>query len=263
MIKHQARKRFGQNFLQDDLIIHRIVQAIGPQPHQNMVEIGPGLGALTRPLLALSSHLRAIEIDKNLYPGLQQLAASVDARLELVEADALTVDFSQWGDNLRIVGNLPYNIATPLLFHVLSYHSYIADMHVMLQKEVAQRIVAQPGCKDYGRLSIMMQYQCMVEELLDVPPEAFYPKPKVNSAVIRLIPYRQSPYQPVRIEALKQVVTVGFGMRRKVLSNNFHRLVSAQDWSILGIDPSKRPEQITIEEYVHLTHYLEKLGKLS
>lgn len=262
MTKHQPRKRFGQNFLQDGIVIDRIVQSICPQMGQKLVEIGPGLGALTRPLLQLLGHLRAVEIDKNLYAGLQQLATSVGGDLEVIEADALAVDFSQWGEHLRIIGNLPYNISTPLLFHLLRYHASIDDMHVMLQKEVAERLVALPGCKDYGRLSIMMQYQCEVEELFDVPPEAFYPKPKVNSAVVRLTPHRQCPYQSVNIEDLKKVVTVGFGMRRKVLSNNFHRLVSAQDWSILDIDPGKRPEQISIEEYVHLTNYLARLGKL-
>ena len=256
-MRHSPRKRFGQKFLQNRHIIDDIVRAINPQAEDNMLEIGPGLGALTEPLLRRLNHLTAVEIDTDLQKYLAELAIA-QGKLRLVAADALTLDYSQFGSQLRVVGNLPYNISTPLLIHLLRFTSSIEDMHFMLQKEVVERIAAEPGSKAYGRLTVMLQYHCAVDYLFDVPPEAFDPRPKVDSAVVRLIPHRVSPFEEVSKAQLERLVASAFAMRRKTLNNNLKGIITAEQLSTLGIDGSKRPEQISISEYVQLAKFISK-----
>jgi 16S rRNA (adenine1518-N6/adenine1519-N6)-dimethyltransferase len=252
---HRPRKRFGQNFLQSQPVINHILRQINPQPHDKLVEIGPGLGALTIPVLGRLNALNAIEIDTDLQAHLEAMPEA-RGKLSLIKADALTVDYSQWGEHVRVIGNLPYNISTPLLLHLLSYAHYIEDMHFMLQKEVVDRLVASPGNKTYGRLSVVVQYQCEVEHLFDVPPTAFHPQPKVDSAIIRLTPYQQSPYPVVAFPVLERLMACAFSMRRKTLANNLKPLLSATELSALGIDPSLRPEQISVADYVHIAKFI-------
>lgn len=254
-MRHSPRKRFGQNFLQNQHIINNIIHAINPQPDDNVLEIGPGLGALTQPLLRQLNKLTAIEIDRDLQQYLSELPIA-QGKLTIVGADALTVDFSQFGPQLRVVGNLPYNISTPILIHLLAYAAQIEDMYFMLQKEVVDRMAATPGTKAYGRLSVMLQYHCEVESLFAVPPEAFDPQPKVDSAVVRLIPYKSSPFDRVDVAQLQQLVATAFSMRRKTLINNLKGLISADQLQDLGIDGSKRPEQISVTEYVQLAKFI-------
>ncbi|KTC91556.1 16S rRNA (adenine(1518)-N(6)/adenine(1519)-N(6))-dimethyltransferase RsmA [Fluoribacter dumoffii] len=254
-MRHSPRKRFGQNFLQNRHIIDDIVRAINPQAEDNMLEIGPGLGALTEPLLRRLNKLTAVEIDWDLQKHLSAMSVAQN-KLHLIAADALTLDYSQFGTHLRVVGNLPYNISTPLLIHLLNYASHIEDMHFMLQKEVVERMAAQPGSKAYGRLTVMLQYHCVVEYLFDVPPEAFDPQPKVDSAVVRLTPHRISPFEKVSAGQLERLVASAFAMRRKTLNNNLKGIITAEQLSALGIDGNKRPEQISIAEYVQLAKFI-------
>jgi 16S rRNA (adenine1518-N6/adenine1519-N6)-dimethyltransferase len=254
-MKHYPRKRFGQNFLQNQSIINQILSAANLQENDKVIEIGPGLGALTQPLLRQLNHLTAIEIDRDLQQHLLELPSATN-KLTLVATDALTVDYSQWGPQLRVLGNLPYNIATTLLLYLLKFMDYIDDMHFMLQKEVALRLAAKPGSKAYGRLSVMVQYHCEVEHLFDVPPEAFYPRPKVDSAIIRLIPYKESPYPPVDLKSLESLLVQAFSMRRKTLANNLKSMLSITQLSELGIDPISRPEQISVANYVQLAKFI-------
>jgi len=254
-VRHSPRKRFGQNFLQNRHVIEDILRSINPQPEDNILEIGPGLGALTEPLLRSLKHLTAVEIDTDLQKYWTELPAA-QGKLQLIPADALTLDYSQFGTKLRVVGNLPYNISTPLLIHLLRFSASIEDMHFMLQKEVVERMAAQPGTKAYGRLTVMLHYHCDVEHLFDVPPEAFDPQPKVDSAVVRLIPHRVSPYDSVDVSQLEQLVASAFAMRRKTLNNNLKGILSAEQLSDLGIDGSKRPEQISVAEYVQLAKFV-------
>lgn len=252
---HRPRKRFGQNFLQNHHVIESILHAFHPQKTDNVVEIGPGLGALTKPLLNVLDSLTAIEIDRDLQAYLAEMPQA-SAKLRLIGADALTIDYSQLGEHLRIIGNLPYNISTPLLLHLLHFAPHIDDMYFMLQKEVVDRLAAQPGCKNYGRLSVIVQYQCEVEHLLAVPPTAFHPEPKVDSAVVRLMPHQTSPYHPVPIAELERLVACAFSMRRKTLANNLKPLLTASDLISLDIDPGRRPEQISITDYVQIAKFL-------
>ncbi len=249
---HRPRKRFGQNFLQSQPVIAAIVRLIDPQNHDNMVEIGPGLGALTIPLLQKIDHLTAIEIDHDLHEPLLNLPLAA-TRLKLIDADALSVNYEQFGKDLRLVGNLPYNISTPLLIHLLQSLGSIRDMYFMLQAEVVDRLVAEPGSKTYGRLSVMAQYFCEVDKLLEVPPTAFYPQPKVDSAIIRLVPHQHPPYPDVTWSDLERLVACAFGMRRKTLANNLKPLLSAAQIAEIGIDPGLRPEQISVKQYGLLT----------
>ncbi len=254
-MRHSPRKRFGQNFLQDRNIINQILHAINPQAEDKILEIGPGLGALTQPLLRQLDHLIAVEIDRDLQQYLTQLPIAQN-KLQLISADALTVDYSQFGSDLRIIGNLPYNISTPLLFHLLRYTPFIKDMYFMLQKELVERMAAAPNSKAYGRLSVMLQYHCEVEHLFDVPPEAFDPRPKVDSAIVRLIPHRTSPFDEVAIDVLQKLVTSAFAMRRKTLTNNLKGIISFAQLADLGIDGGRRPEQISVAEYVQLAKFI-------
>jgi len=253
IVRHIPRKRFGQHFLQDSLILNQLIAELHLHKEDKVVEIGPGEGALTSYLLNYLSTLTAIEIDRDLLSALRQ---NYPSTLHLIEADALKVNYGQIGKNLRIVGNLPYNISTPLLFYLINYIDYIKDMHFMLQKEVVERLTSTVGVKEYGRLSVMIQYYCTVEYLFDVPNTAFFPPPKVDSAVIRLVPHVSSPYPLVSMDALKKTVSMAFAMRRKTLANNFKGVLSADALAGLGIEPTRRAETVSVQDYVKLTQYL-------
>jgi 16S rRNA (adenine1518-N6/adenine1519-N6)-dimethyltransferase len=248
-VKHQARKRFGQNFLVDAGAIAAIVAAIRPAAGECLVEIGPGLGALTRPLLAAAGQLHAIEIDRDLA---QALRHEFGARLNLHADDVLRFDFAALGNRLRIIGNLPYNISTPLLFHLTDYVERILDIHVMLQKEVVERMVAAPGDGNYGRLSVMLQYRFDMEKLLDVPSTAFEPVPKVESAVVRLLPLRPLPYAACDEGLFAQVVAAAFSQRRKTLRNSLRKFVAQGDFDALGIAPTARAQELSVAQFVGL-----------
>ena len=255
---HKARKRFGQNFLQDQGIIRHIIASIKPQPHQGLVEIGPGLGAITEHLLAAAGALDVVELDRDLIPHLRIQFATYGNNLRIHEADALKFDFSQLSsktDGLRIVGNLPYNISTPLIFHLLDYAPLIADMHFMLQKEVVLRLAAQAGENNYGRLSIMAQYFCQVENLFAVPPEAFDPRPKVESAIVRMMPYNQRPHPADNFQHFAQLVRTAFSQRRKTLHNNLKGIMDTSQLAQIDIDTSLRPERLTVADYVKISNY--------
>lgn len=246
---HAPSKRFGQNFIQDESVIYAILEAANFDTQDCVVEIGPGRGALTKPLLAKLNHLIVIEVDKALATYWRDYPA---AHLSVMEADALTVDFSQWGKKIRLIGNLPYNISTPLLIQFLSQRETIEDLHVMLQKEVADRLIASPGCKEYGRLSVMTQAYCQVSHVLDVSPEAFYPAPKVMSSVIKIQPYSESPYPSVAFLQLERLLKMAFSMRRKTLANNLKKVCSSAQLESYGLNPQARPEEISVREYIHL-----------
>ena len=251
---HVARKRFGQNFLVDRGIINAIVSAIDPQRGDTVVEIGPGLGAITEPLLARLDHLHVVEIDRDLIARLKK--QHPPARVTIHEGDALNFDFAGIGTDLRLVGNLPYNISTPLLFHLAEYVGIVRDMHFMLQKEVVERMVAVPGESDFSRLSVMLQYRFHLEWLIDVPPESFDPPPKVQSAVVRLIPRDVSELKAKSQEKLSQVVQTAFSQRRKMLRNTLKGTLSDTGFAELGIDPTRRAEDIPVADYVRIANYL-------
>jgi 16S rRNA (adenine1518-N6/adenine1519-N6)-dimethyltransferase len=255
---HSPRKRFGQHFLQDDNVIERLVDVIAPMPGQHLVEIGPGQGALTFPVLKRTQHLDVVELDRDLIPILSERAKN-KGTLTIHEADALRFDFGSLVTDkqpLRIIGNLPYNISTPLIFHLLEFAEHITDMHFMLQKEVVDRLAAEIGTGDYGRLSIMAQYHCQISSLFDVSPDAFYPPPKVNSSIVRLVPYKTLPHIATDYEQLENVVKQAFSQRRKTLRNCLKNRVSEAQWLQAGIDPSLRPEQLTVADYVKLSNLL-------
>lgn len=254
------RKRFGQNFLHDTDIIQDIIQVLHLKHADEVIEIGPGQGALTGPLLQHLSHLTVIEIDRDLADFLkQQYSAS---QLTLFQEDVLKFDFRQYfkqkglRQNLRIIGNLPYNISTPCLFHLLESCDIIQDMHFMLQKEVVERLAALPGSKEYGRLSIMVQYYCKVEPVFSVPKEAFSPVPKVESAVVRLIPHQTKPYPVLDMKLFQSLTTQIFSKRRKTLLNAFKPLLTLQDFEALNLDSTLRPEVLSLETLVKITNYI-------
>jgi len=255
--RHIPRKRFGQHFLHDPGILARIVAAIGPRPDDRLVEIGPGEGALTLPLLRAAGKLTAIELDRDLIEPLREKAQGV-GELTIVNADVLKVNFAEFAHDgrIRIVGNLPYNISTPILFHCLEHAAAISDMHFMLQKEVVDRMAAPPGSKTYGRLSVMLQLRCTVEPLLRVPPGAFRPPPKVDSAVVRLVPLPANELPDVDFSLVEKLVRAAFGQRRKTLSNALSKLATAAAIDAAGIDPRARAEQLAPEAYVALARQL-------
>ena len=261
-MNHRPRKRFGQHFLHDPGVIERIVQAINPQPADTIVEIGPGEGVLTHPLVTQCKQFHAIEIDRDLA---SKLAAHYgqDPHVRIHQGDALKVDICSLGqadEKLRLVGNLPYNVSTPLLFHFMRHIDCIRDMHFMLQKEVVDRIVASPGTKSYGRLSIMMQMLCEVESLFDIGPGAFRPPPKVWSAVIRLQPRQQPLIGEDKIRVLEHFGQQLFSQRRKTLRKILQGSVSVDALESLGIDSSRRPETLTLNEIVALLDLLPNPG---
>ncbi|HEY8941371.1 MAG TPA: 16S rRNA (adenine(1518)-N(6)/adenine(1519)-N(6))-dimethyltransferase RsmA [Cellvibrio sp.] len=256
--QHKARKRFGQNFLIDHGIIRDIVRSVHPHKDDVIVEIGPGKGAITQLLADACDNLNVIELDRDLVPWLK-VKFEKHPNFQLFQADALQFDFAQLIKNdkpLRIVGNLPYNISTPLIFHLLTYANKVQDMHFMLQKEVVKRMAAQPGESAYGRLGIMVQYYCAVEDLFDVPPISFDPAPKVDSAIVRLIPYAQLPHVANNVKTLETLVNVAFQQRRKTLRNSLKQLLTAEQLESLPVDLSLRPEEISLPEYVAMSNLL-------
>ena len=247
-----ARKRFGQHFLTDGAILDAIVDAIDPQPGQALVEIGPGLGAMTDPLVARCGRLTVIELDRDLAARLRQRP-----ELEVIESDVLQVDFAalaaRFGQALRVVGNLPYNISTPILFHLLGRVEHVVDQHFMLQKEVVERMAAAPGSKDYGRLSVMLQWRYRIESVLDVPPESFDPPPRVDSAIVRMLPL--PPAAAVDAALLEELVRVAFSQRRKMLRNTLGRWLDGRGFGG-AFDLQRRAEEVPVSEYLALVQAL-------
>jgi 16S rRNA (adenine1518-N6/adenine1519-N6)-dimethyltransferase len=260
MARHRARKRFGQHFLTDPGVIDAIVRAISPAADDSIVEIGPGHGAITEPLARSAAHLHLVELDRDLAARLQRQYRDRE-NVSVHEADALRFDFATLGHRLRIVGNLPYNISTPLLFHLLRFRERIVDMHFMLQKEVVERMAAQPGSKAYGRLGIMLGCHLHVESLFDVPPEAFDPPPDVNSAVVRLDPLPPGTFAIENEFGLSSLVATAFMQRRKTLRNALKAEANTDDLEAVWIDPGLRPEQVSIEQYVALSNYLHNKSR--
>ena len=254
MSKHVARKRFGQNFLIDRQVIADIVNAVAPRREACVVEIGPGLGALTEPLMQRLDRLHVVEIDRDIIARLKQ-RFSPD-KLCIHEGDALNFDFGALTDNgsLQIVGNLPYNISTPLLFHLATFAEQVRDMHFMLQKEVVERMVAEPGTADYGRLSVMLQYRFVMDWLLDVPPESFDPAPKVDSAVVRLIPRPAAELEARDETRFAAIVAAAFAQRRKMLRNNLKDFFDEAGLARLGVSPTARAEELSLADYVRLAN---------
>ena len=262
---HSARRRFGQNFLVSDGVIRKIVDAIAPRAGDTVVEIGPGLGALTGPLLERIDHLYVVEIDRDLIARLQQRFPP--ERLTIHEGDALEFDFGtlKGTGRLKLAGNLPYNISSPLLFHLVPFAPLVYDMHFMLQREVVDRMVAAPGSKDFGRLSVMLQYRYHMERLFIVPPGAFNPPPKVDSAIVRMIPVD---FSKVGVDAtakdralFAEVVTAAFSQRRKMLRNTLRDYIGEADLAALDITPTARAEDIAVADYVRLANTLADLAR--
>ena len=253
---HTARKRFGQNFLHDPYIIGRIVDSIAPKPEEHLVEIGPGQGAITKELLRAAGSMDAVELDRDLVQPLAESCADI-GELRIHSADILKFDLCALaanGTKLRVVGNLPYNISTPILFHLLEQSHCIQDMHFMLQKEVVTRMGASPGNKQYGRLSVMLQAQCQVTPLFTIGPGSFKPAPKVDSAFVRLVPYSSPPVQIEDKALFRQVVAQAFSQRRKTLRNSLRELLDAAAMERLGIDPGLRAEQLDVAAFARLAN---------
>jgi 16S rRNA (adenine1518-N6/adenine1519-N6)-dimethyltransferase len=254
MSAHKAKKKFGQNFLVDEQIIADIVRAIRPEANDNMVEIGPGLGALTRPLLKHLNTLHVVEIDRDIIARLK--TDYPQEKIVIHEGDALKFDFAELPAPLRIVGNLPYNISSPLLFHFSGYAARITDMHFMLQNEVVERMVAEPSTPAYGRLSVMLQYRFYMEKLLDVPPQSFRPAPKVDSAIVRMIPIPADKIVVKNETLFAQVVSAAFGQRRKTLRNTLKAHLAESDFAHLGINAQLRAENLGVAEFARITNHL-------
>ncbi|CAI8311424.1 MAG: 16S rRNA (adenine(1518)-N(6)/adenine(1519)-N(6))-dimethyltransferase RsmA [Oceanospirillales bacterium TMED33] len=258
-LTRSARKRFGQNFLVDDRVIEAILASIRASAADAIVEIGPGHGAITEGLYASQCDLTLIELDRNLVPGLlASFVSKTPGRCRLLNEDVLKVDFGQFSSPLRIVGNLPYNISTPLLFKLLELGDQIQDIHVMLQKEVVNRIAAVPGESAYGRLGVMIQATASVEPLIEVPPESFAPPPKVDSGVIRIIPCARKRSLIASMQTLTHVVRQAFSQRRKTLRNNLKDILTSEEFEVLGINPQDRPERLSVQTYVELCNYLDR-----
>jgi 16S rRNA (adenine1518-N6/adenine1519-N6)-dimethyltransferase len=259
-MKHIAKKRFGQNFLTDQEVISSLVEAITPKPNDLMVEIGPGLGALTKPLLQKLNLLHVVEVDRDIISWMQQEYAKPlngkQLNISIHNADALKFDFSSLGSAIRVAGNLPYNISTPILFHLLDNVHAITDMHFMLQKEVVERMVAAPSTPAYGRLSVMLQYRLHMEYLFTVPPEAFDPAPKVESAFVRCVPHSTLPFIAKDEALFAQVVTAAFGQRRKTLRNTLKGLLDDDGFAALNIDSQLRAENLAVADFVAIANYL-------
>lgn len=256
-IQHHARKRFGQNFLSDPSIIHRIIQSINPKPGQRLIEIGPGLGALTCPILKLVNEMDVIELDRDIVPKLQ-LNCGLDAvqnkQLRIHNIDVLQFNFSDlnYAEPLRIIGNLPYNISTPIIFHLVEYSPLIQDMYFMLQKEVVLRLAAKPDTSNYSRLSVMAQYHFQVNALFLVPPESFEPIPKVESAIVRLIPHKEKTIKVDDDKAFAKLVTQAFSQRRKTLRNVLKDICTVQQLESIGIDPTRRAQSLSLQQFADI-----------
>ncbi len=257
-MNHRPRKRFGQNFLHDRNVIARMIAVIRPRAEDRIVEIGPGRGALTAPLLERVAALSVVELDRDLIDGLERLSAEHGERLRIVQGDALETDFTTLANDgpLRLVGNLPYNISTPLLFHLTEASVPVADLHLLLQREVVERMAAPPGDGTYGRLSVMVQYRCRVEPQFHVPPGAFNPPPKVTSTFVRLVPHTEPPVSVPDEATLNAVVTRAFAQRRKTVRNTLKGLLAPAAVEQAGIDPTLRPEQLTLEDFAALARAL-------
>ena len=256
-MKHVAKKRFGQNFLTDQGVIDSLVSAISPRANDLMVEIGPGLGALTKPLLQKLNMLHVVEVDRDIIAWMQKEYAKNSITIH--NSDALKFDFGSLGENLRVVGNLPYNISTPILFHLLDNVKHITDMHFMLQKEVVERMVAEPSTAAYGRLSVMLQYRLQMEYLFTVPPEAFNPAPKVESAFVRCVPHATLPFTAKDETLFAQVVTAAFGQRRKTLRNTLKGLLDDDGFAAVHIDSQLRAENLSVADFVAIANFLSSI----
>lgn len=257
---HRARKRFGQNFLHDPQVIGRIVKAIAPKTTDVLVEIGPGLGALTEPVAEAAGHLTVVELDRDLAERLRQ-HHQLASKLTIHQADAMKFDFTslvKQGQKLKIFGNLPYNISTPLLFHLFQYADLIENMHFMLQKEVVQRMTAEHGSKAFGRLSVMTQYYCHAMPVVEVGPGAFKPAPKVDSAVVRLLPKPIAERAEVPAEVLNRVCLEAFNQRRKTIRNCFSNFATAEQIEQIGLNPGLRPEQLSVDDFVLVAKWLHQ-----
>lgn len=254
-MRHIPRKRFGQNFLIDPQVVANIVHAINPLKNDLLVEIGPGLGALTWPLLQLLDHLYVVELDRDIVERLEKKYPK--DQLTIYSADALKFDFSVLGDNLRVIGNLPYNISTPILFHLNKYAANIRDMHFMLQKEVVDRMVALPSSRDYGRLSVMLQYSFEMEQVFVVSPASFQPAPKVESAIVRMFPLRQPIHVAKDEKLFALVVSNAFSQRRKTLRNSLSGCLKPVDFEVINIDPSQRAENLSVAQFVAIANYVD------
>ncbi|MEG3765987.1 16S rRNA (adenine(1518)-N(6)/adenine(1519)-N(6))-dimethyltransferase RsmA [Alteromonas sp. 14N.309.X.WAT.G.H12] len=266
---HTARKRFGQNFLHDDYVIGNIVNAINPQEGENLVEIGPGLGALTDPVCEEVSKLTVVELDRDLADRLRHHPFH-GTKLTIVEQDALKLDFTDLLEQmpnpkgkLRVFGNLPYNISTPLMFHLFSFSSHVHDMHFMLQKEVVNRLAAAPGSKSYGRLSVMAQYYCTVIPVLHVPPEAFKPPPKVDSAVVRLIPHSAPPVALKSVPLLEKVCAAAFNQRRKTIRNSLKDYVSEEELGQLDLSATARAETLSLADFAAIANFVAERDEVA
>jgi len=253
-MKHVAKKRFGQNFLTDQSIITSLIDAINPKTEEIIVEIGPGLGALTKPLLKKINHLHVVEIDRDIVGWMQNEYAKNTVTIHNV--DALKFDFATLGKDIRVVGNLPYNISTPILFHLLDNLAQISDMHFMLQKEVVERMVAQPSTPAYGRLSVMLQYHLVMEYLITVPPEAFEPAPKVESAFVRCVPHAALPFVAKDEALFAKIVLAAFGQRRKTIRNTLKDFLSDIDFEQLQISSQLRAENLSVKDFVDISNYI-------
>ncbi len=256
-MKHKPRKRFGQNFLHDQQVIDRIISCIAPKADDLLVEIGPGQAALTRPLLASGAELHLIEIDRDLVARLQKQFAD-DSNITIHACDALKANLPEitGGRPFRLIGNLPYNISTPLIFHILQWHEQVVDMHFMLQKEVVDRMAAAPGSRTYGRLSVMTQFRCNITPLFDVLPESFTPVPRVCSSIVRLQPVKEPPADPGSCRNLERVVAAAFSQRRKTLRNSLRDHLSADQIQAAGVDPGQRAEQLSLSQFAALARSL-------
>lgn len=256
-MRHKARKRFGQNFLHDQEVIDQIIASIGPRATDLLVEIGPGQAALTLPLLESGAELHLIELDRDLVAQLEKQFAS-HSNITIHSCDALKANIPELTGHrpFRLIGNLPYNISTPLIFHVLQWSDLVVDMHFMLQKEVVDRMAAAPGSRTYGRLSVMTQFRTGVTPLFDVPPESFSPAPKVHSSIVRLQPLKNPPFDAGSFDQLSKVVTAAFSMRRKTLRNSLRSVLTEDQILKAGIDPSQRAEQLSLSQFAALARSL-------
>jgi len=254
-MKHIAKKKFGQNFLKDAAIIHSIIQSINPLPNDLLIEIGPGLGALTKPLLEKTNRLLAIELDRDIVSWMENEYSKKN--ITIFNEDVLNFNFNQFDQKIRIVGNLPYNISTPILFKCIDNILNIKDLHFMLQKEVVDRMIAIPSSPEYGRLSVMLQYYFAMEHLVDVPKESFEPEPKVESSFVRLIPYEQYPFIVNNIEQFARIVKEAFSQRRKTIRNTLKSFISENDFEKIGINPQLRAENLSVSDFVKISNYLD------
>ena len=254
-MKHIAKKKFGQNFLKDAAIIHGIIQSINPLPSDLLIEIGPGLGALTKPLLEKTNRLLAIELDRDIVGWIENEYSKKN--ITVFNEDVLNFNFNQFDQKIRIVGNLPYNISTPILFKCIENILIIKDLHFMLQKEVVDRMIAIPSSPEYGRLSVMLQYYFAMEHLLDVPKESFEPEPKVESSFVRLIPYEQYPFIANNIEQFARIVKEAFSQRRKTIRNTLKSFITENDFEKIGINPQLRAENLSVSDFVKISNYLD------